>query len=170
MFGFFKRNKELPYYYIEQFLPDEIVEKLLNELNTIAFNKARQYDSGRKNKEVFLESLEYLDQFIINRKVGHKSIKLFSKPYEFYKYETEDYIEKHTDASRELGSGFTSNFTLIIYLNDNLVGGETFLVKDKIKFTPKKGSGLLFEHNLEHSGERLLYGEKYIFRTNCFLK
>ena len=166
MLHFFFLQQESPYFYFEHFLPLEIVDKLLIELNDSDFKTARQYDLGRKNKEVFLDTPQYLDKFIINRKVGHKRIKLFSKPYEFYKYDTNDYIERHTDAARELSNRELSNFTLIIYLNDNFIGGETFLVTDNMKYSAKKGAALLFEHNLEHSGEKVMLGEKYIFRTN----
>jgi len=57
---------------------------------------------------------------------------------------------------------------LMIYLNDNFVGGETTF--RNLKIHPKKGSCLVFFHDLEHEGTKLISGEKYILRTDIMYR
>lgn len=58
-----------------------------------------------------------------------------------------------------------SNYTLLIYLNDNFTGGNTIFYDDNFKeiasIKPKKGMALLFDISLWHKGCKLTEGEKY---------
>ena len=74
-----------------------------------------------------------------------------------------------------------SILTVLLYLNDDFVGGETnFLdyVASKTfqsqegltTVTPKEGSILLFHHDLYHSGAQLSHGTKYILRTDVLFR
>lgn len=83
-----------------------------------------------------------------------------------------------------------SIFTLIIYLNDEFEGGETIFVQPKTDriigeivseelkngytelytFQPKKGSALLFNHNVIHCGQPVISGVKHIIRTDVIFE
>ncbi len=94
----------------------------------------------------------------------------------------------HFDATTEIHSlGQTSYITVLLYLNDgggkDFDGGETeFLSQedhggeesedpslskmDSIKIVPTAGTAVLFEHDLFHRGRPLLWGTKYVLRTD----
>ncbi len=92
-----------------------------------------------------------------------------------------DEFQGHFDATTEIHAlGQTSYLTVLLYLNNgggqDFNGGETeFLSKDdnqedpnalSIKITPRAGSVVLFEHDLFHRGRPLLWGTKYVLRTD----
>ena len=100
----------------------------------------------------------------------------------------EDEFQGHFDATTEIHSlGQTSYLTVLLYLNEgggrDFNGGETeFLSQDEkceehkeenqspgsktVQIVPKAGSILLFEHDLFHRGRPLLWGTKYVLRTD----
>jgi len=65
-----------------------------------------------------------------------------------------------------------TNFSLMIYLNDNFEGGATALWEseeaDSKQFDvePREGSVFIFDHRILHSGERVNNGRKYVCRTD----
>jgi prolyl 4-hydroxylase len=59
----------------------------------------------------------------------------------------------------------SSNFTYLIYLNDDFEGGETqfydeYLIPTQTIY-PETGKGLLFDISLNHKGSSILSGNKY---------
>ena len=58
-----------------------------------------------------------------------------------------------------------SQYTLLIYLNDDFEGGTTSFFTDNFQPTvtihPKQGTALLFDIDLWHKGDKLISGEKY---------
>lgn len=58
-----------------------------------------------------------------------------------------------------------SNYTLLIYLNDDFDGGKTIFYDNYFNETvyvkPEKGKALLFDISLWHKGEEVISGEKY---------
>ena len=100
----------------------------------------------------------------------------------------EDEFKGHFDATTEIHSlGQTSYLTVLLYLNNggggDFDGGETeFLSQEEkgakdiqssgipcsrsVKVTPRAGSVVLFEHDLFHRGRPLLWGTKYVLRTD----
>ncbi len=169
MFSIFKNKKLNDIYLIEGFLEENICKQLVNMLLGTQFNKARQYDLGRHNKELFtidekLTSLIF--EKIQNSKIDGHKITDFSRPAEFYRYDNDEYIEPHTDSKLKLPNGFISNFTALIYLNDDYFGGATYFTELKKSINPKAGTLLLFNHNLVHEGQKIIFGTKLIYRSN----
>jgi hypothetical protein len=92
-----------------------------------------------------------------------------------------DRFESHFDATTMVGSNQKSLMTVLLYLNDGdgqeFEGGETLFLDKHIanttqkddhvtKVTPSAGSVVIFEHDLFHSGAPLLWGTKYVLRTD----
>jgi hypothetical protein len=79
-----------------------------------------------------------------------------------------------------VGSDQKSLLTVLMYLNNgdgqDFEGGETLFLDNHIvsttpddhvtKVTPAAGSVVIFEHDLFHSGAPLLFGTKYVLRTD----
>lgn len=79
-----------------------------------------------------------------------------------------------------------SIFTMIIYLNDDFTGGNTYFharhekqlpfIASNLEATrvasvkPKTGSCLLFNHDILHEGEQVLQGNKYIIRVELMFE
>lgn len=95
-------------------------------------------------------------------------------------------FKPHRDATFIENVGSRSVFTILIYLNDDFEGGDTTFYKTfnkrtnkqtvsdemssgykvRYRFRPKKGSVLVFNHNMIHEGESLTSGTKYIIRSD----
>ncbi len=98
----------------------------------------------------------------------------------------EDEFQGHFDATTEIhSSGQTSYLTVLLYLNNggggDFDGGETEFLSQEAKgeeessgipcsrtakITPRAGSVVIFEHDLFHRGRPLLWGTKYVLRTD----
>lgn len=88
--------------------------------------------------------------------------------FRMYKYLTGQEFTRHQDAPFEKSESIKSFYSLLIYLNDDFIGGETTF--DGVQYKPKAGSGLIFPHNLFHSGNILLEGVKYVLRTDIMFE
>ena len=60
--------------------------------------------------------------------------------------------------------------TLLIYLNEDSVGGETVFFTEHgtelLRVIPRTGTALCFSHELLHEGRVVLSGRKYVLRTD----
>lgn len=99
-------------------------------------------------------------------------------------------FKPHRDATFIENEDIRSILTVLIYLNDNFSGGNTVfydtvgprdgedIVADEMKkgyherftYNPKRGSVLIFNHNMIHEGAPLLSGTKYVIRSDIVFK
>lgn len=91
----------------------------------------------------------------------------------FYRYDPGQKFDWHQDGYFERDTGERSQFTFMVYLNDGYEGGGTSFADsygrlgfDPFTVTPKKGSALLFYHHLDHRGDEVTTGRKYVLRTD----
>ncbi len=108
-----------------------------------------------------------LKEFAPNR-IGNSYSVGLNEMFRFYKYEAGQEFKKHRDQSYIRNEFEASYFTFMIYLNDQFEGGET-IFKD-IEIEPKKGTALIFFHDLEHEGSKIMEGKKYVLRTDVMYK
>ena len=149
-------------------------QTLVERIEASGFKKARQFDEGRHNKETFIMDNK-LAEDIVGRLQQVKfscDNKLFrvveiTRPLEFYKYDASDFIKVHSDAAREVTPGKMSSHTLVLYLNGDMEGGETFFSKFDVKIKPGVGNGVLFKQEHDHAGSLVTKGSKYILRCAC---
>jgi prolyl 4-hydroxylase len=88
--------------------------------------------------------------------------------WRFYKYEEGQKFKKHRDGSFVRNQNERSEYTLMIYLNDNFAGGETGF--ETCVISPKTGTALVFKHEEKHQGFLVLKGLKYVLRTDVMYK
>lgn len=97
--------------------------------------------------------------------------------FRFYLYENGQTFKPHYDASHAVNDWYSSQLTLLVYLNDGYAGGETIFYHDSgmrkpcvetqlACIQPKAGQILLFEHQQLHEGAPVLAGQKYVLRTD----
>lgn len=67
-----------------------------------------------------------------------------------------------------------SQYTILIYLNDDFMGGNTIIshpyCKEKIKIKPKTGSILLLDQDIIHYSEKHHDNVKYIIKSDLMIK
>lgn len=98
----------------------------------------------------------------------------FNERFRFYRYDRAHKFDIHQDGCFRRSADEESLFTLMIYLNDGYLGGETnfydnqFRLKHSIK--PEKGKALVFWHYQLHEGSPLREGRKYVLRTDVMYR
>ncbi|MCU0655851.1 MAG: 2OG-Fe(II) oxygenase [Polyangiaceae bacterium] len=83
-----------------------------------------------------------------------------------YRYGPGEHHGAHWDTVVEFERGARSQITLVFYLNDGFVGGETEFPELNQTITPRRGAALLFQHRVLHTATGVQYGEKFVLRTD----
>lgn len=113
---------------------------------------------------------------------GRRAVGL-NERLRFYRYTAGQKFDWHYDGCYERPDGKERSFlTFMVYLNDGCRGGETRIVIAEdgpaaqrlfergddpvIDVAPKIGMGLLFLHQLRHTGAEVTAGTKYVVRSD----
>jgi len=87
----------------------------------------------------------------------------------YYRYDAGQRFNWHRDGFVNLEGGRRSQFTFMVYLNDDYEGGGTSFRGQKFPTfvtKPKKGQALLFYHPIWHRGDAVTAGRKYVLRSD----
>lgn len=109
--------------------------------------------------------------FVRHNYQGRKAIGL-NERFRFYRYEVNQRFDWHRDSCFERPNGERSLITVLIYLNQGFVGGETSFNEPSINngrqldIVPQTGLALFFDHPLLHKGQPVQSGRKYVLRTD----
>lgn len=82
----------------------------------------------------------------------------------FYRYYPGQRFPRHFDIAYEVGETSRSFLTVIVYLNDDAVGGDTIFAKHQV--SPRRGTALVFPHELQHQGGQVSAGVKWVLRSD----
>jgi hypothetical protein len=88
--------------------------------------------------------------------------------FRFYRYRPGQRFRHHTDGVHTAANGDFSQFTLLVYLNDDFDGGATEFTRLVVR--PEGGAALIFHHQIEHAGAEVLSGVKYVLRTDVMYR
>ncbi|MFN8284166.1 MAG: 2OG-Fe(II) oxygenase [Chitinophagales bacterium] len=105
---------------------------------------------------------------LVPSKIGNCYAIGLNELFRFYKYKSGQEFKRHRDQSYIRNDMEASYFTFMIYLNENYLGGETTFAD--ISIQPKQGMALIFLHDLEHSGNPVKDGTKYVLRTDIMYR
>ncbi|HND31736.1 MAG TPA: 2OG-Fe(II) oxygenase [Myxococcota bacterium] len=86
----------------------------------------------------------------------------------YYRYDPGQFFRPHTDGYFARENGERSFLTLLVYLNDDFVGGETCFPGAMIR--PERGMALLFSHPVLHESRSIDRGRKYVLRTDVMFR
>lgn len=98
----------------------------------------------------------------------------YAEPFSILRYETGQFYRRHVDnfllSSRvqELEQGIpTRDISIVGYLNDDFVGGETYFDRQGVTVKPETGSAIVFPSHFTHPHQALpvSQGRKYAFTT-----
>lgn len=166
--------------YFKNFIQKDICEEFIKKLSRKKFKQSKT-SSGitdhRTNESYFinrnsieLENIRHLIESSLNININD-----FENPV-VQKYSVNQYYLDHFDGTNSITStvkikNYRRN-TMLLYLNDDFTGGETFFNELNLSIKPKQGSLLIFQncfngtnyiHPLsKHSSQKILSGEKWI--------
>lgn len=83
-----------------------------------------------------------------------------------YRYEPGQRFGPHYDGAFCRDDREASELTLLVYLNDDFVGGETAFLQHGLVVAPVRGHALLFQHHQLHEGRAVDAGCKYVLRSD----
>jgi uncharacterized protein len=114
-----------------------------------------------KDGTLFAKISSYLPKFVDGRPLkglaGTRAI--------YIRYATGDFFPLHVDSPYIDATGAESAFTLMIYLNDDFEGSETYFPDIDRLTQPRMGTAVLFPHHLRHEGKPLKSGIKLVLHT-----
>jgi len=87
-------------------------------------------------------------------------------PLRVYRYEVGQHFGLHQDQSYGRADGARSLLTLMVYLDDDVDGGETDFPEQGRTVSPRTGDALWFQHRLLHAGKPVTRGQKNVLRTD----
>ncbi|WP_170400071.1 2OG-Fe(II) oxygenase [Ruegeria arenilitoris] len=174
-------------YEIENFLPADICDRWIADLETAGFepalingvNGATRRPDIRNNDRLIRDDAETAQAL-------WQSVQPFApvsfrkrvavglnERLRFYRYDAGQMFDWHQDGYFERPNGERSLFTFMVYLNDGFEGGGTSFCDiyagrsfPDFCVTPKKGAALLFYHPIMYRGDPVLSGQKYVMRTD----
>lgn len=142
-------------------------------------NERQVLDNENLSKQLFQEIKSYIPNEIkiegINKEeYGNWKLDSLNSRIRICRYLPNQYFNKHLDGVHFVSALKQSKLTFMIYLNgsEEFEGGKTLFFNSKEnnevigRYEPKKGDLIIFDHNLWHSGETVLSGEKYILRSD----
>lgn len=83
-----------------------------------------------------------------------------------YRYRPGQRFAPHYDGAFYRSDTEHSRLTLLVYLNDDFVGGETRFYAPEALIRPRAGMALFFQHHLLHEGCAVHEGTKYVARSD----
>ena len=136
--------ESVEYQEIDNFLTGEECDAIINEgidlqKSMVLINKKVTHEPKIRDNEVGFYKNESIDEKV---KSLFGNLKL--EGLQILKYSKGNKFTPHFD---EAYGDFKRLFTVIIYLNDDYVGGETNFVNAKIKIKPQKGKLLIWKNS-----------------------
>lgn len=138
-------------------------EKGQRLIDTVRNNERVVYKDPSLAQEIWTQAKPFVPE-----KIGNSMAVGLNELFRFYKYQPGQQFRRHRDQSFIRNETEASYYTFRIYLNDNYKGGETSF--DQLVIRPSTGMALIFLHNLEHAGNPVTQGIKYVLRTDVMYK
>lgn len=91
--------------------------------------------------------------------------------FRFYRYTAGQTFKPHIDGKYKESENCESKLTLLLYLSEPILGGETTFFRHteediRFKLKPEIGQIVIFDHHQLHSGDPVVKGVKYVLRTD----
>jgi prolyl 4-hydroxylase len=171
--------REPTIFVIHDFLTPQECSENIRRAESIGFEQATLGGGGevsreyRDNDRVILEDAE-LAQALYERarpmlcEWMYRTPTGFNELWRYYRYRSGHRFKWHGDGAHRRPNGEESQFTFLIYLNDDVEGGSTNFRLDGnvMKVQPRAGSALVFMHKHLHEGGEVANGVKYVLRTD----
>ena len=113
--------------------------------------------------EIWEKLAPFVDEYPVAKPIG------LNEMWRYYKYVPGERFKLHKDGSHRRSETEQSLFTLLIYLNDDFEGGATGFNRE-FDVQPKKGTAIVFNHDIKHEGKPIMDGIKYVLRTDIMFQ
>lgn len=127
----------------------------------------------RNNTRVMIDNQDLADRLWgrarkhVPRRWWYRQASGLNERFRFYRYEPQQRFVAHSDGAFERDETERSEFSFLIYLNEEFKGGETvFFEPERIRVRPATGMALVFVHRHLHEGAVVESGTKYVMRTD----
>jgi hypothetical protein len=87
-----------------------------------------------------------------------------------YRYTSGQRFNAHFDGAYVRNERECSEITVLRYLSNGFIGGDTFFHDLNVRVVPKTGLALLFDHRLLHEGCAVQAGTKYVLRSDVMYR
>lgn len=166
---------------VQDFISPEECQELIQFSETKGYEKATVNmgfegqvveETIRNNERVIYDSEEFASkmwekvQAFVPEKTDYRIACGLNERFRFYKYHVRQQFRLHKDGSYLPSFDRWSYYTFMIYLNENIEGGETNFPNQDISVIPETGKALIFKHELPHEGSPVQAGIKYVIRTD----
>ena len=95
------------------------------------------------------------------------ALSLLNERLRCYRYRPGQKFEPHMDHWYQANETEISLFSVLVYFNNNFVGGETrFMEQLEASIKPEIGKVAIFQHKIRHEGCEVISGTKYAMRTD----
>lgn len=138
-------------------------------------------DAARNNDRVLFDDVALADDIFgrvrgcLPDREGEVPVG-FNERWRFYRYDRGQTFTPHRDGAYiRVRERQESRMTFMVYLSDDVVGGETrFFLRMEDAFAgrawlavrPRSGMALVFEHRVWHEGAAVASGRKVVLRTD----
>lgn len=154
---------------IENFISNEEVNALIQK---IEFKFKKSNTSYPKRSEITDTVLSQKLFYRIEKNLLNEPILGINNRVRYCKYSPNQEITVHQDGIHYISDRLEFKYTFLLYLNDDFLDEETLIFNAKTtkvplkSIQPKKGTLIIFDHRIWHSGEKVLKGNKYIIRSD----
>ncbi len=131
----------------------------------------------RDNTRVMLDDRAHAEELFrrlspfLPKERGEWRVVGLNERLRFYRYEPGQRFAWHYDGAFVRNGQERSLLTVLLYLNDDCLGGETEIdLGELLVVRPKEGAALLFEHHVRHQGSPVTHGRKYVLRTDVMVR
>lgn len=165
---------------IKNFLSDAVCDSMIGKAETTGFEQAKVNFGGgeervfkgiRNNERILYEDAVLAKAFwkkaesYLPATFQQSKVSGFNELFRFYRYERGQRFKMHVDGSFVRNERERSQYTFLMYLNDDFEGGATLFHEGQV-IRPSKGDALVFKHELRHEGAEVTKGIKYVLRTD----
>ncbi len=171
---------------IDDFLSSAECAELIRRSESLVYEVARVADDivedVRNNERVLLDDPALAAHLFLRARpflpavMDGQVLVGFNERWRFYRYRPGQTFKPHRDGSyARLEVWEESHLTFMIYLNDQVIGGETRFFEDMVRafrrqpylsVKPKEGMAIVFVHHIWHEGAVVESGQKYVLRTD----
>lgn len=108
---------------------------------------------------------------IVPQRIFSRTAVGLNERLRIYRYQPGQRFFWHRDGSFDRSRSEGSLLSLLVYLNEGFIGGETeFDIGERLSIRPETGMALLFQHTLRHQGALVRSGVKYVLRTDVMYR
>lgn len=108
---------------------------------------------------------ERIREAVPRRLCGRRPVGV-NERFRCYRYEPNQRFAPHYDGAFQRNRRERSELTFMIYLNEGFAGGRTVFHDFDVDVAPRRGMGLLFQHQVLHEGCAVETGVKYVLRSD----